>query len=50
MDDREILTVDPGAGGFWDLGEFEKSGNNHYDNPWAGRGKMAPFDQEVCHL
>jgi hypothetical protein len=49
VDDKEILSVDPGKDGFWGLGEFEKSGNGHYDNPWAGRGKMAPFDQEF-HL
>jgi len=46
VDGKEILHVDPGANGFWGLGEFDQLGHGHFDNPWAGRGKMAPFDQE----
>ena len=42
-----MKTVPP-AGGFWELGEFDK---NHpgMTNPWRGASRMAPFDQEVFH-
>ncbi|XP_064612240.1 beta-1,3-glucan-binding protein-like isoform X1 [Liolophura sinensis] len=43
LDNQLIKTVDPGAHGFWGLGGFP-----NVDNPWKGRGKMAPFDQKVC--
>lgn len=42
IDDKEIGKITPPAGGFWELGAFDKV----YNNPWAGRNKMAPFDQE----
>ncbi|XP_061407470.1 beta-1,3-glucan-binding protein-like isoform X1 [Lethenteron reissneri] len=42
LDGQEILKVDPGAGGFWEFGKFPA----YLDNPWKGRGKMAPFDLE----
>lgn len=44
MDGEEILTVDPGPLGFWNLGEFSTSG---LQSPWKGASKMAPFDQKV---
>ncbi|KAL1505517.1 hypothetical protein ABEB36_005065 [Hypothenemus hampei] len=45
IDDNQIGSVRPPAGGFWELGEF--SGR---DNPWAAGTKMAPFDQEFYIL
>ncbi|CAM9735120.1 unnamed protein product [Lampetra fluviatilis] len=43
LDGEETLKVNPTADGFWGLGAFP----NNIDNPWKGRGKMAPFDQDV---
>ncbi|KAL5013320.1 hypothetical protein ScPMuIL_007590 [Solemya velum] len=43
LDDELILNVAPGPGGFWDLGNL---GQLNFNNPWQGRPKMAPFDQE----
>ncbi|RUS89753.1 hypothetical protein EGW08_002456 [Elysia chlorotica] len=40
------MSVDPGAGGFWEFGDFEKDGKGKWDNPWAAGEHMAPFDQE----
>ena len=34
----------PPEGGFWELGEFDQ--DTWRNNPWQGRSKMAPFDQE----
>ena len=45
VDGEEILRVDPGPGGFWDFGEFDRK--QGYNNPWQGASRMAPFDQEV---
>ncbi|XP_078463545.1 beta-1,3-glucan-binding protein-like [Lampetra fluviatilis] len=42
LDGEETLKVNPTADGFWGLGAFP----NNIDNPWKGRGKMAPFDQD----
>lgn len=36
----------PPAGGFWELGEFDKK-QPGMTNPWRGASRMAPFDQEV---
>ena len=49
LDDSETpyYELDPGTN-FWDYGNFSEFGNP--DNPWAGREKMAPFDQEVHYL
>lgn len=44
MNGEVLGTVNPGSS-FWNFGEFEKQGV--HDNPWQGRGKMAPFDQQV---
>ncbi|XP_066259304.1 beta-1,3-glucan-binding protein-like [Euwallacea similis] len=43
IDDEATGTITPPDGGFWELGEFDKTS---VDNPWAGGSKMAPFDQE----
>ncbi|XP_046557192.1 LOW QUALITY PROTEIN: beta-1,3-glucan-binding protein-like [Haliotis rubra] len=43
LDGELILTVDPGKDGFWKYGGYDKT---HFNNPWAGASKMAPFDQE----
>jgi len=40
-----LKTVPP-AGGFWELGEFDKK-QPGMTNPWRGASRMAPFDQEV---
>ena len=45
VDGEEILRVDPGPGGFWDFGDFDRK--QGYNNPWQGASRMAPFDQEV---
>ena len=39
-------TIDPGTS-FYDFGGFAAAGS---DNPWVGRGKMAPFDQKVGNI
>lgn len=41
IDGREIGSVYPPEGGFWQLGGFQG------DNPWRNGGRMAPFDQPV---
>jgi len=43
IDGQEVGTVNPPAGGFWELGEFSAD----QKNPWlyAENKKMAPFDQ-----
>ena len=47
MDGQQTLKVDPGEGGFWKFGEFEKSDSKMF-NPWGSDGDhMAPFDREV---
>lgn len=44
IDDQEVGTVNPPAGGFWELGKLGETG---LQNPWRGsKNKMAPFDQE----
>ncbi|KAJ8912606.1 hypothetical protein NQ315_000475 [Exocentrus adspersus] len=43
VDGEEIGKVSPSDGGFWELGELNRTGLN---NPWTGCSKMAPFDQE----
>ena len=42
VDGNHVLTVDANDG-FWARGGFWNSG---FDNPWAGRPAVAPFDQE----
>lgn len=42
IDNVEMGTIAPPAGGFYELGQFSGP------NPWAGGSKMAPFDAEVC--
>ncbi|KAF0306960.1 Beta-1,3-glucan-binding protein [Amphibalanus amphitrite] len=44
VDGADIGSVTPPEGGFWELGEFDQ--DTWRDNPWQGRSKMAPFDQE----
>lgn len=46
IDDKEIGKVTPPAGGFWEMGAFDEA----YYNPWVGRSKIAPFDQEFFIL
>ena len=42
LDGVEILRVDPGEGGFWELGNF-----GDVNNPWIGSdGQLVPFDTE----
>uniref|UniRef100_A0A6P7GVM9 Beta-1,3-glucan-binding protein-like n=1 Tax=Diabrotica virgifera virgifera TaxID=50390 RepID=A0A6P7GVM9_DIAVI len=43
LNDREIGKVTPPSGGFWELGNLEKT---RLPNPWRGSSKMAPFDAE----
>lgn len=43
LNDEELLYVDP-VTDFWEYGNFT---DLNADNPWKGRGKMAPFDQDV---
>ncbi|XP_037087444.1 beta-1,3-glucan-binding protein-like [Pollicipes pollicipes] len=43
VDDTALGEVTPPAGGFWELGGFNK--DTWRNNPWQGRSKMAPFDQ-----
>ncbi|XP_059163563.1 beta-1,3-glucan-binding protein-like [Physella acuta] len=40
IDNQQIMSVTPPAGGFWQKGGFSGS------NLWASGSKMAPFDQE----
>ena len=45
--DNVVLNVTFPTGGFWEKGGFDKMGAaGSTNNPWAGRGKAAPFDQE----
>ena len=46
LNDEELMYVDP-VTDFWDYGNFT---DPNADNPWQGRGKMAPFDQDVSWL
>ncbi|KAH1027565.1 beta-1,3-glucan-binding protein [Dendroctonus ponderosae] len=46
IDDELLGTLNPPAGGFWELGEFQNSGET---NPWSSGSKMAPFDEQF-HL
>lgn len=46
VDDKEIGRVVPPSGGFWQLGDLQKSG---LPNPWSNGNKMAPFDKQF-HL
>lgn len=43
IDNVELGTVKPPAGGFWELGAFP----DDVENPWRFASKMAPFDEEV---
>jgi len=45
IDDVELRTITPPAGGFFELGQFP----GDVPNPWAGADnfKLAPFDQGV---
>uniref|UniRef100_F7BJS1 Uncharacterized protein n=1 Tax=Ciona intestinalis TaxID=7719 RepID=F7BJS1_CIOIN len=46
IDGEELMTVDPGASGFWEFGEFDTVAPGS-DNPWKDtKNKMTPFDQE----
>ena len=45
VDNTTILRFTVPEDGFWKHGEFDKHHPNSV-NPWAGGGKMAPFDQE----
>lgn len=50
LDDEELTSIEPGAGGFWELGNFDKDVPGIH-NPWASDGDhMAPFDREVCSI
>nr|XP_039254431.1 beta-1,3-glucan-binding protein-like [Styela clava] len=50
VDGKLLRRVDPGPGGFFDYGEFEKEAPG-IDNPWANsNNKMTPFDQEFYIL
>jgi hypothetical protein len=40
VDADQVLRVEPPAGGFYSFGHLTG------ENPWAGGGKMAPFDQD----
>jgi len=42
VDDRVILHVDMASQSFWQRGGW----GPEFNNPWAGRGNNAPFDQE----
>ena len=47
MDGQQTLKVEPGEGGFWKFGDFERSDSKMF-NPWGSDGDhMAPFDREV---
>lgn len=46
IDNVELGTVTPPAGGFWELGKFGTI-NPPVENPWRFASKMAPFDEEV---
>ena len=43
LDNVELGTMTPTAGGFWELGGFPAD----VQNPWRYATKMAPFDEEV---
>jgi len=47
IDNNSMGTITPPTGGFWQLGEFDKS---TYSNPWRAATKMAPFDQQFYIL
>lgn len=47
LDGSEILNVRPDSGGFWKLGELDKT---HMENPYRYASKMAPFDQEFYFI
>lgn len=42
LDNVELGTITPTAGGFWELGAFPAN----VENPWRFATKMAPFDEE----
>ncbi|XP_050515652.1 beta-1,3-glucan-binding protein-like [Diabrotica virgifera virgifera] len=46
IDDKEVGTIVPPSGGFWQLADLTSTG---LQNPWKNGTKMAPFDQEF-HL
>lgn len=47
LDGQQTLKIEPGEGGFWKFGEFEKTDSKMF-NPWRSDGShMAPFDREV---
>ncbi|XP_013408261.1 beta-1,3-glucan-binding protein [Lingula anatina] len=51
VDGIELLSVSPGEGGFWEMGDFAARAPG-IDNPWgtnAPNRRMSPFDQEF-HL
>ncbi|CAG9764551.1 unnamed protein product [Ceutorhynchus assimilis] len=43
IDNELIGSINPPAGGFWEMSELASSG---ISNPWAAGNKMAPFDQK----
>jgi len=44
VDGEQIGAAVPPEGGFWEFGGFDQ--DTWRDNPWTGRTKMAPFDQD----
>ena len=47
IDDVETFRVDPPAGGFWEIGDFESRFPDGIANPWEHGSIMAPFDKKV---
>lgn len=43
-----IGEVDPPAGGFWEIGGFDKDPGG--ENIWANGTTMTPFDRRVCFV
>jgi hypothetical protein len=43
VDNVELGTIAPPAGGFYEYGGFANEG---IANPWGGGSKMAPFDRD----
>lgn len=44
IDGQVFGVINPGLGGFWDLGGFRE-----HKNPWKKGNRMAPFDKEVTY-
>jgi hypothetical protein len=48
IDNKVTGEIVPPAGGFWEMGGYP--GYPGIKNPWKGREKMAPFDQEFYFI